>query len=172
MNWADWVIIGILLISCLFGLIRGFVREALSLVIWILAALCAHIFAGSIDSLLVSLIETPSIRSISAFAIIFVLILLLGALVQHLISVLIKASGLTFLDRALGIAFGVVRGLVVVMVLLLVSVKLTQVQQDHWWKESELIPILLQWSDPALKVFNQLSDWLMQLFGVAQSQSI
>jgi membrane protein required for colicin V production len=172
MNWADWVIIGILLVSCFFGLIRGFVREALSLIIWILAALGARIFTGSIEPLFASIIDTPSVRTLTAFLCVFIVILLLGALVQYFFSALIKVSGLSFVDRTLGIAFGVLRAWVLVMILLLVFLKLTQVHQDPWWRESQLIPFFLQWSDVALSVYSQVSDWLIQLFGVTRPQSI
>jgi membrane protein required for colicin V production len=172
MNWADWVIVGILLVSCLFGLIRGLMREALSLAIWIIAAFCARIFAGSVEPLLVSVIETPSVRTISAVLIIFILVLILGAFIQYLIGALIKFSGLSFLDRVLGIAFGILRGLVIVMLLLIVSPKLTQVQQDQWWQESQLIPVFLQWSDTAVSVYSHVSNWIIQLFGIADQHSI
>lgn len=172
MNWADWVIVGILLVSCLFGLIRGLVREALSLTIWIIAALCARIFSGSVEPLLVSVIETPSVRTLSAVLIIFISILLVGALVQHLLGALIKFSGLSFLDRALGIGFGILRGLVIIMLILIVSPKLTQIQQNPWWQESQLIPVFSQWTDTAVAIFSDVSNWLIRLFGVAEQHSI
>jgi membrane protein required for colicin V production len=172
MNWADWVIVGILLVSCLFGLIRGLMREALSLVIWIIAALCARIFLGSVEPLLVSVIDNPSVRTLSAILIIFISVLILGAFVQYLMGILIKFSGLSFLDRSLGIVFGILRGLVIIMLILIVSPKLTQIQQNPWWQESYLIPFFLQWSDAAVSVYSQVSHWIIQLFGVADQHSI
>lgn len=171
MNWADWVIIGIVLISCFFGLVRGFVREALSLVIWILAALGARIFTGSIEPFF-SFIDTPSLRTLAAFLSIFFTILIVGAILQHFIGALIKVTGLSFVDRTLGIGFGVLRAWVLIMILLLVSLKLTKLHQDPWWHQSQLIPFFMQWSDLALSVYSQVSDWLIQLFGVTRPQSI
>lgn len=171
MNWADWFIIGILLVSCFFGLIRGFVREALSLVIWILAALGARIFTGSVEPLF-AFIETPSLRTLTAFLSIFFAILLCGALIQYFVGALIKVSGLSFIDRTLGIGFGVLRGWVLIMILLLVSLNLTDLHQDPWWQQSQLIPFFMQWSDLALSAYRQVSDWLIQLFGVIRPQSI
>jgi len=172
MNWADWVIIGILLVSCLFGLIRGFVREALSLAIWIVAAFSARIFVGSVEPFLISIIDTPSVRTLSAFLIIFILVLLLGALVQYLIGALIKVTGLSFVDRTLGFAFGITRGLVIVMLLILLSLNLTQVKQDPWWNQSQLIPFFMQWSDDAMNIYSQIGDWFIQMFGISKNHSI
>lgn len=172
MNWADWVIIGILLVSCLFGLIRGFVREALSLVIWIVAAFCARIFVGSVEPFLLPFIDTPSVRTLTAFLIIFILVLLLGALVQYLLGALIKASGLSLIDRTLGLAFGITRGFVIVMLLILLSLNLTQVKQDPWWSQSQFIPFFVQWSDEAMNVYSRIGDWFIQMFGVTKNHSI
>jgi membrane protein required for colicin V production len=172
MNWADWVIIGILLVSCLFGLIRGFVREALSLTFLVAAALCARIFVGSIEPFLITFIDTPSIRTLTAFLIIFILVLLFGALVQYLFGALIKASGLSLIDRTLGFAFGVVRGLIIVMLLILLSLNLTQVKQDPWWNQSQLIPFFMRWSDDAMSLYSHIGDWFIQMFGVTPKHSI
>lgn len=172
MNWADWVIIGILLVSCLFGLIRGFTREALSLAIWIIAALSARIFVDSVEPFLISIIDTPSVRTLTAFLIIFILALLLGALVQYWIGALIKASGLSFVDRALGVAFGIARGLVMVMLLIVLMLNLTQIKQDPWWNQSQLIPFFVQWSDEAMSIYSQIGDWFIQMFGVTKNHSL
>ncbi len=172
MNWADWVIIGILLVSCLFGLIRGFVREALSLAIWIVAALSARIFVASVEPFLISIIDTPSLRTLTAFLLIFILVLLCGALIQYVMRALITASGLSFVDRALGVAFGVIRGCVIVMLLILLLLNFAQIKQDPWWNQSHLIPFFLQWSDDAKTVYSLITDWFIQLFGVTQNQSI
>jgi membrane protein required for colicin V production len=171
MNWADWFIIGILVVSCFFGLVRGFVREALSLVIWILAALGARIFTASLEPIF-TFIETPSLRTLTAFLSIFFGILLLGAIAQYFIGTLIKVSGLSFIDRTLGIGFGALRAWVLIMILLLVALKLTNLHQDPWWQQSQLIPFFMQSSDLALSVYSHVSDWFIQLFGVTRPQSI
>ncbi|HEY0893948.1 MAG TPA: CvpA family protein, partial [Cellvibrio sp.] len=79
MNWADWAIIGIFSLSCLIGLIRGFVREALSLIIWVAAVLVAKVFGGQLEILLADQIESPSVRLMTAYAVLFIATLLLGA---------------------------------------------------------------------------------------------
>ena len=77
-------------------------------------------------------------RIITAFTILFVLTLMLAALVNHLAGHLVKRTGLTGTDRAVGIVFGIARGGVVVSILVLLA-GLTSLPQDPWWGESMMI---------------------------------
>ncbi|MEJ5863326.1 CvpA family protein [Pseudomonas farsensis] len=145
-TWVDWAIIAIIAISSLISLKRGFVKEALSLLIWIVAGAVAWMFGGSLAQYLESYIQTPSARVIAGCAILFVATLLVGAMLNFLIGELIRVTGLSGTDRFLGMAFGAARGglLVVVAVGLL---SLGPVQQDPWWQESRLIPQFLLVAD-------------------------
>lgn len=139
MNWADWVIVVIIIVSALLSLRRGFVKEALSLVTWVAAFIVARVFTDNLSVLLRDYIDTPSARVIAAFAILFIATLILGAIINKLISMIVMATGLSGTDRLLGMVFGIARGglLVVVIVALL---GMTPVIQDRWWQQSELIP--------------------------------
>lgn len=139
MNWADWVILAMVAISSLMSLRRGFVKEALSLLTWVAAFVVARLFTNQLSTLLVEHIQTPSARVAAAFLILFVATLFAGALLNNLIGLLIKATGLSGTDRVLGMAFGIARGgvLVVVLVALL---GMTPVIEDPWWRDSTLIP--------------------------------
>lgn len=143
---VDWLILAVVAVSTLISLTRGFVKEALSLLSWIIAGLVAWMFGGALADLLVDYIATPSIRIITACAILFVLTLVLGGLINYLIGQLVLVTGLTGTDRFLGMVFGAARGalLVVVAVGLL---SLAPVQADTWWRESELIPHFLLVAD-------------------------
>ncbi|MCO7521414.1 MULTISPECIES: CvpA family protein [Pseudomonas] len=145
-TWVDWAIIAIIAVSSLISLKRGFVKEALSLLIWIVAGAVAWMFGGSLSQYLESYIQTPSARVIAGCAILFVATLLVGAMLNFLIGELIRVTGLSGTDRFLGMAFGAARGalLVVVAVGLL---SLGPVQQDPWWQESRLIPQFLLVAD-------------------------
>ena len=99
MNWADWTILTIIAISSLFSLKRGFVREALSLVTWVSAFIVARLFSQSLSFLLEPYIETPSVRVVAAFAILFIATLIVGVLINKLIGALIEATGLSATDR-------------------------------------------------------------------------
>jgi len=147
-NWADALILSIIVISSLISLSRGFVKEALSLVTWIVAAVIAWMFGGSLAHHFQPYIDTHSIRVITACAILFLVTLLIGALVNFLITQLVRATGLTGTDRLLGMVFGAARGLVLVIILIgLLS--LAPVEHDAWWQQSTLIPhflLIADWS--------------------------
>ncbi len=139
MNWADWVILGIVGISALFSLRRGFVKEALSLVTWVSAFVVARLFSGALAVVLEKYIETPSLRIAGAFAALFVLTLIVGAIVANLFEMLVSATGLSATDRILGMGFGVARGALVVVVLVALAAQ-TPAVKDAWWEQSQLIP--------------------------------
>lgn len=165
MNWADWAIVAIFSLSCLIGMIRGFVREALSLVIWVAAVLVAKIFGSQFEYLLANQIETPSVRLMTAYAVLFVATLLLGAMVSYLIGALVRATGLSGTDRLLGMVFGAARAFIVVMALLILLPGFLPVDQDAWWNQSILIPHFLTCEEWVISVYDQISEWLLALFG-------
>ncbi|RRV64595.1 CvpA family protein [Stutzerimonas stutzeri] len=147
-TWVDWTIIAVIAVSSLISLKRGFVKEALSLVTWIVAGVIAWMFGGALSHHLAEFISAPSVQVIAACALLFVATLLVGALVNFLIGELIRVTGLSGTDRFLGMVFGAARGglLVVVLAGLL---SLAPVQQDAWWRESALLPhflLIADWS--------------------------
>lgn len=139
MIWVDYAIIGLVLISSIIGLLRGFVREAFSLVIWIVAIWVGLTFSREFSTLLEGVINYPSARIASAFAILFFATLILGGLISYLLGELVKKTGLTGSDRFAGMIFGIARGLVVVAIIVMLA-GLTPLPEDSWWKESVLIP--------------------------------
>lgn len=146
LGWIDWAIIAIIAVSALISLARGFVKEALSLLTWVVAGLVAWLFGGALAGHLSPFIETPSIRVIVACSILFILTLVLGGLINYLIGQLVRVTGLSGTDRFLGMIFGTARGalLIVVAVGLL---SLAPVEADTWWRQSELIPHFLLVAD-------------------------
>lgn len=163
LNWADWVIITIVAVSCLFGLWRGFIKEALSVANWLVALLIALTFKDAFALLLVDQIQTPSLRHLVAFGALFVATLLVGALVNYLIGELVKITGLSSTDRTLGMVFGLLRGFVVVLAMLLLVPSVVSVDQDQWWAESVLIPQLLAFEDWARATAKLIVNWVFQL---------
>ena len=155
-TWVDWAIIAIIVVSALISLTRGFVKEALSLVTWVLAGLVAWLFGGALAELLAPYIDTPSLRVIAACSILFILTLLLGGLINYLIGQLVKATGLSGTDRFLGMVFGAARGgLLVVVIVGLLS--LAPVEADTWWRESVMIPHFLLVADWSKNFILQLA---------------
>src|SRR5690554_1879377 len=108
--WIDWVIIALITVSTVISLKRGFVKEALSLVTWIGAFIIARTFHPQMQSLLDSSVETPLVRLIAAFAILFFGTLIIGAIINNMIGHLVRATGLSATDRVLGMGFGLLRG--------------------------------------------------------------
>ena len=163
-TWPDYVIIAIILISTLISLMRGFVREAMSLAFWIIAFWVAQMFFREFADYLAQWIEVPSLRLGAAFAIIFFVVLILGGLLTFLIGQVIDATGLSGTDRAIGMLFGGVRGVLIVEALILVA-GLTPMPQDPWWQESGLIHYF---QDLALWMRSLLPDDIAQRisFGV------
>ena len=160
-TWVDWAIIAIIAISSLISLKRGFVKEALSLVTWIIAGMVAWMFGGALSQHLTDFIEMPSARVIAGCAILFVATLLVGALVNFLIGELVRVTGLSGTDRFLGMVFGGARGALLVVVLTgLLS--LAPVQQDPWWQQSSLLPHFLMVADWSKNlILGATGQWLV-----------
>lgn len=154
---VDWIIIGVVLVSTLISLARGFVREALSLASLVIAVVIARLFADEVSTLLVDYIETPSLRLATAYIGLFLVTIFVGGLVNYAIGKVVEMAGLSGTDRMLGMIFGMARGglLVVVAVGVLARMPVTE---DEWWKESSLIPYLLETA-------NQAQAWVTETTG-------
>jgi membrane protein required for colicin V production len=148
MNWVDFVLIGIVSVSLSISLVRGFVREAFSLAAWILAVWVSWSFFRELAVHLEPWVSVPSLRLGLAFAVLLLVTLILGAMVNFLISQLVERTGLTGTDRLLGMFFGVARGVLLIAILVLLA-GLTPIPNDPWWQESRLIPY-----------FQELAVWL------------
>jgi membrane protein required for colicin V production len=138
MSWIDLAIIALVVLSAVLSLFRGFVKEALALASWLVALWVSMIFYEDLAVVLSQWIAEPSIQNIAAFGILFIGVLLVGALVNYLAGKLVVKSGLAVTDRMLGVVFGVARGIVIVAILVLFA-GLTPMPQDSWWQSSQLI---------------------------------
>jgi membrane protein required for colicin V production len=161
---ADLVILAIVAISGLISLVRGFVKEAMSLVIWIAAFIVAMNFKEPVSEMLVNFIELASFRQLAAWGGLFVGTLLLGAVVNFLLGKLVSSTGLSGTDRTLGLVFGVFRGLLIVLALVVILPKAVPVDQDPWWNASALIPLFQgfeTWGrEAAAGVKDFLTSWI------------
>lgn len=156
MATPDIVIASVIALSALFGLMRGLVREVVSLVVWVGAAISSVAFAGFMaDTALASFDLGRPLRVAIGFALVFIAVLILGAIAQRVLGGLVKSTGLDGTDRVMGLVFGGFRGAVVVIVALMVARPFAQ--HSGWWMESQLRPELLAFEDD-----------LLQLFGAAQ----
>lgn len=155
MTALDFAVLAIVALSTLFAFVRGVVRELLAIVSWIAGVVAALAFGDEVAAILPGMEGSPAARQVVAFALIFVGVLVLGALVAFLLSKLVHAVGLGFVDRFLGAVFGLARGVLVVLILVLVA-GLTTLPRHEWWQNATLGPPLTaaalslrQWLPPA-----------------------
>lgn len=141
-NWADWFIVVVMTASAVIGLFRGLIREAWSLLSWVVAAICTVRFATPLAHYFESFIQTPSIRVLCAGAIILVLVLIVGGLLGMLLGQVVSKTGLSGTDRLLGMVFGIGRGVLLMGVIIMVA-KLAHMDGDPWWSQSQLLPYFM-----------------------------
>jgi membrane protein required for colicin V production len=113
-NLVDLLVVVVILVSAGYAAWRGFVSETLSIIAWAAAAFATLYFGPWVVPLARGMIATPWLGSLAAYAGVFLVVLIPLAFMSHRFSEGVKRSALGPLDRALGIAFGVVRGLLVV----------------------------------------------------------
>ncbi len=164
MNWADWTIVGIMGVSTLISLKRGFVKEALSLVIWAAAFVIAMLFRGQLSMLLVDSIATPSVREVVSFGVLFAATLIVGAMVNYLVGELVRMTGLSGTDRLFGMVFGMARGLLIVLAILILLPGIVPVDQDPWWRDSQLIPQFLMMDEWAREAASRFTAFVLSFF--------
>ncbi len=149
LNWADWLIIGVLLLSALVSLMRGLVVEVASLAIAIAGVLLAFHFASPVAEQFLQGVDVVPLRVGIAALAIYILTSVVGALFLYLIKQLVRTVGLSGTDRMLGLVFGVARGLLVVVALFWVGM-LVRFDQSDWWQQSRLMPTVAQASGALL----------------------
>nr|MDP2190569.1 CvpA family protein [Rhodoferax sp.] len=131
----DWIFLGVLLASLALGAWRGLIYEVLSVLNWIAAFILAQWFAPDLAHKLPMAGSGEAVRYAAAFVLVFVACVFVGGLLAVLVKKLFAAVGLQPVDRALGAAFGLVRG-VVLLLAATVVIGMTPLKSDEWWQES------------------------------------
>ncbi len=150
MTIVDVVVIFVIFLSALFSLLRGFVKEAISLATWIIAIWLAATFAPQLAEALPSNIESEAARQAIGFGVLFVLTLMVGTLVNMLVSQVVKKTGLSGADRIFGVVFGVLRGGLIIIVFVIIG-GMTPLPEMDWWQSSTL----LQWFESTAIVIQE-----------------
>lgn len=138
---TDWVLLAALLLSVLLGLWRGLVYEVLSVAGWVAAFVLAQAFADEAGAWLPMDGLSPPLRLAAGFVLVFVAVAFAAGLCAWLVQKLVASVGLRPVDRVLGGAFGLVRGLVILLAVALV-VSMTQMQSAAWWRDSATAGLL------------------------------
>lgn len=136
----DYILIAIVLISAIAGLIQGFLREACSLVAWVLGVWLAWKLGPSLEPHLGGVLRTAPYGLWAGRAIVFVTVLVVGAIVGATVNHFVRLSMFNGLDRLLGFVLGLARGVVVVGVLVILAQSL-RLDGEAWWKKSRFLPM-------------------------------
>jgi len=148
----DWVVVALLLLSVLVGMVRGLVFELMSLAGWVVAFICAQMFADPVAGWLPVGAPDAVWRYAAAFVLVFVAVAFGAGLITALVRKMVVAAGLRPVDRTLGAAFGFVRGAVALLAVA-VGIHLFSLSDSAWWRESRSATVLdaaLQTLKPAL----------------------
>ena len=158
--WLDYALLAIILISTLIGVLRGLVKEVMSLLGWILAGWTALHFSSDFTLFLENFVSHDGLRYALAFISLFVGVLVVSMLVNHLITKLIHLSGLKAIDRIFGCLFGALRGGLVVVVLVLLG-GISPLAADPVWPASIMV-----------EYFEQAANWLSDNFSGHVGESV
>lgn len=152
MTSFDFVVSGIVVLSMLLGIMRGGVKEILSLAAWIAAFIMAKAFAETAAGWMPAMISNPSLRYLGGFVLVFVIVMAVAMLLSLLLAESLKAAGLGAMDRLLGLIFGAARGMVIVLTLVLLA-GLTALPKTDLWRHALFAP-------PLVKLAIMVKPWL------------
>jgi membrane protein required for colicin V production len=139
MNPTDYVVLAAIALSAIVGAARGLLREGVAVLSWLIALFVAWHLAGLLEPHLGGLLSDPDVRPWAARVIIVTLVLLLGAGVGALLGHFVRLSIFGGVDRLLGLAFGLLRGFILLGVFVILA-QLLRLQDERWWRGSLLIP--------------------------------
>lgn len=156
MTAFDYTVLMIVGLSVLISLMRGFVREVLSIMGWVLAWIVAKTYASQLVPLLPADIPTDKLKVMAGFVILFLAVLLMSSLLSIALAGLFKSAGLGWLNRLLGGVFGLLRGLLIVCILVMLA-GMTQLPKDARWTNAmfsapleALVKAILPWMPQAI----------------------
>jgi membrane protein required for colicin V production len=143
LNWLDLVLLLVFAVSIASGVAKGFAKLLVGLAAAVLGILCGLWFYGLAGAFLLPYVSHKGIANFLGFVIVFLAVSLVGAVVGKLLSVVLKWAGLSLFDRVMGGVFGLVRGLVVAIALVLALMAFTPEPPPRAVVASRLAPYVI-----------------------------
>ena len=156
---VDYIFLGMIALSVLLGFVRGFFREALSLASWVLALWLALEFGQIFVPMLAEVLPSPALQLWGARLMMFVMVLIAGAVVNRLIGMAVRKTGLSGTDRILGMGFGLGRG-VLLIGLMVLGAQVLELDQEPWWEQSRIVPYGIRVADEVRDYVGEGIDYL------------
>jgi len=152
LSWMDLIVIGVVIVSTIFAIYRGFVRETLTIFAWAAAAF-ASLYFGHYAVGIMQDHFSPLVARIAAYSLVFVLVLLPLSFISYRLSQGVQDSAVGTLDRSLGAVFGILRGLAIVALAYIVfSLAVPVRAQPRWMSRAELLPLVQSSADILLSI--------------------
>jgi len=122
MNWLDWVLLAIIILTAVVGLVRGFVRQAIGLVAVVCGLVLAVVYYEQLAGVFNTFVHNPLLSNFLGFLLIFGVVLAAGAILGYLLTKAMKGP-LAFANRFFGFLFGLVKAVLIcgILVFALVS---------------------------------------------------
>lgn len=140
MTIFDYLVIFVLAASVIISMMRGLVKEVLSLAGWVVAFVVANAYAAALAQMLPPVVPGEVLRLILAFIALFIGVRILMGLLALALGALLDAGGLSIVDRLLGAVFGLGRGLVIVLAAVILC-GMTSLPRQAFWKDALLSPL-------------------------------
>lgn len=148
MNWFDFAVLGLLALSALLAMARGFVKELLSLAGWIIAAIVTFVALPHVSPLALQIVKSKTIADIGSGIVIFLVVLVICGIITHALTRRLPSGTFGFVDGLLGLVFGLARGaLLVSLAYLLLNFAFKSDNLPPWVLEARTKPYLDQGSD-------------------------
>lgn len=141
MTPVDYIIAAAVGLSVLFGAVRGFLRESVALLGWLVGLWLAWRYAYVVEPYLGGALAGTDLQAWAARILVLLAVVIASWILGSLLNYLVQRSGLTLgVDRLLGGLFGLVRGAVIVGFAVMLG-EAAEMRGEAWWRESKLLPV-------------------------------